>query len=265
VKVGIFGVGVVGGAIATAFQKRKIETALYDKYKKIDRGNIFSSDFIFVCLPTPTVAYEQDLTELYSGIRFLDQAKYKGVIVLKSTVLPGTCKRLSLKFPHLKIVHNPEFLTANNAMQDFMDQKNIMISGNKKDCESVVNLFSEFFKGLHRVEVDIASEYFITEWAKYIHNCVLPVKLSFLNEVYQAIESPKDFDRAVDIAFKQGNLGITKPTVPGPDGLLGWGGMCFPKDTKALYGWFKKMKMETKTLEGAMRTNFILRREEMLE
>lgn len=249
-KSGVIGLGVVGQAVKNGIND---VTYLYDKTKTSENiGEPNDADVIFICLPTPTdKTLRQDLNPIQDNLDYLQDQEFKGIIVIKSTVLPGTCKMLNTIYKKLRIVHNPEFLTASNAKADFLQQKTLLLSGERSD----VDLIEEYFRGKSKCpmikDVYKSEDYQVTEWAKYIHNCTLAVKLSFLNEIYQAIGEDGVYEKATEMAYPFGNLGDNHQ-VPGPDGMLGYGGECFPKDMKALAGYMLDI---SNTLKGALLTN----------
>ena len=255
-KAAIIGVGMVGTAV---FQGSKgcTELCTYDKFH-VDRtqnwDRAWQTDLCFICVPTPTALGVQDLSAVSDACRTLRGMStdgYKGVVVIKSTVLPGTMRQLQNQFPDLRFVHNPEFLCERTAIQDYANQKVILLSGKTEDVR-VVRIYADLC--LHIDHAHYTERFEDTEWAKYLHNCVLPVKLSFLNEMYDLIGDQGTYDEAISMAKWFGNVGeLTK--VPGPDGQRGWGGACFPKDTLAMHTYALARGMSMPTLAGAIQTN----------
>lgn len=259
-KIGIIGMGVVGRAVAAG--ARGCDLSTFDKYRTDRTSNMQTFDetkLCFICVPTPTNELGQDLTEIHAALEMLLKKKYAGVVVMKSTVIPGTMDLLKEFYPDLRLVHNPEFLTERNAKQDFIKQPAVLLSGNLADTFEV-DVFYE--RILHIPRTFSTPHYLTTEWAKYIHNCILSVKISFLNEMHDLIGSQELFDQAVSYAHLFGNVG-TNHKVPGPDGKRGFGGMCFPKDIQALFVMAKSKGLECHTILGAILTNKKLRPEEM--
>src|SRR6185295_9057408 len=135
-KLGIIGVGAVGSAVKKALEQ-KFELAAYDKFKP-EFGTfegVLDSKALFIAVPTLTLSdYKQDLEPVLDVFQKLGDAKYEGIIVLKCTVLPGTTNKLKGMYPHLKIVHYPEFLTEKNAYEDFINQPAVILGGTKDHC-----------------------------------------------------------------------------------------------------------------------------------
>jgi UDPglucose 6-dehydrogenase len=246
-NIGIIGIGMVGTAILETLKKSNISPLIYDKYKKIGSfKEVVNTDLIFVCVPTPTQNKVQDISFLKDVISGLDDNYYNGVIVVKSTVLPGTMDNLKKLYPKLKLAHNPEFLTERNAYEDFINQKNILISCNVED----LNLIKKVYGYMTSSEVIHYEDYRITETAKYVHNCFLATKISFMNQIYDYCQKENiDYSKVTEAAISQGKIGSTHTLVPGPDGDRGFGGSCFPKDTEALIGFIEEFSILKEVIE----------------
>ena len=136
--IGIIGQGYVGTAIKLGFQEHyKIET--YDKFDlgKSTRSTIKDiveeAKVIFVCVPTPM---RKDGT-CYTGIveeviREINETATDHIIVIKSTIPPGTTDRINKEYTHSTVIFNPEFLTEANFLEDFRNQKRIILGGDRK-------------------------------------------------------------------------------------------------------------------------------------
>ena len=230
-KLGFIGFGVVGSAVYEAF-KADNDCRIYDPNKGyINFKRIKDTEIVFVSVPVPTLIDGSiDLNILEQILTKLNKARYEGVVVIKSTVLPGTCNALKHLYK-LRIVHNPEFLTERNAKQDFAKQKCVLLSGDSNDVKVVVELYRDFN---NLATILSYPQYRVTETAKYVHNCFLAVKVSFFNEIYEFCQaSDIEYRDVLMAALSQHMIGINHTQVPGPDGLKGYGGTCFPKDTHA--------------------------------
>lgn len=233
-EIGLIGFGMVGNAVYETF-KLTHKVTIYDKFKDLGKiENILNTKLVFVCVPTPTNEDgTQDLKPLHNVLNNLSKLQYYGVIVIKCTVLPGTCDALSAAYPNLKIVHNPEFLTERNAVEDFRYQKEIALSS--PSHENLEVAMEAYTKAIPGTRIHLYNTYETTELGKYIHNCFLATKVAFFNEIYNLCKQNKfNFEHAVELAKNQGVIGASHTKVPGPDGKLGFGGACFPKDTLAL-------------------------------
>ena len=145
-KVGIIGCGFVGESHSFAFSPT-CEILVYDidplkSTHSLDE--VYSSDFIFVCVPTPMFKDgSQDLSYVEKAFK---EAKPPPIYILKSTVLPGTTESLSKKFKNLKIVFSPEFLTERSAKLDMLTQSRIILGGEISLTDKVKKLFEKRFK-----------------------------------------------------------------------------------------------------------------------
>ena len=93
-------------------------------------------------------------------------------------------------------------------------------------------------------------------------NCFFTTKISFLNEMHQIAEKcGVDWTTALDGLFRDGRVGHSHMNVPGPDGKLGFGGSCFPKDIQALIHFGEHLGLNMNTLKGAWETNLEVRPE----
>ena len=132
-SIGIIGIGYVGGAIQTLLEKNKhlySSIVVHDKYKQINTFiDILNTDILFICLPTP---YDEsfknfNMSEIDNVINNLNNFNYKGLIIIKSTILPTYCTTKNDIFTNLKLFHNPEFLSAKTAVEDFEKQTHIVL------------------------------------------------------------------------------------------------------------------------------------------
>jgi nucleotide sugar dehydrogenase len=231
----VVGVGVVGSALVNSLTLKGLHPVSFDKFKDKAESSLEScmeSDIMFLCLPT--VIKEgpgYDKTAIYETCLFLNNRKYQGIIVLKSTVEPGTTVELERIFKSLKFVHNPEFLSADTAFEDFHTQKHVVLGG-KSDLTSKIAMF---FKE-HYPEATI-SECTSTESEsmKICANSFYAVKIQFFNEIYLACQhNGADYEVVRSLMLKNGWINPQHTQVPGKDKQLSYGGMCFPKDTVAL-------------------------------
>ena len=233
-NIGIIGQGFVGYAIYEKF-KNYFTVRTYDvirnrcthNYKEV----VDNSDIIFVCLPTPMNqdgSCHVDIVE--KELNYIND-NTDAIVVIKSTVSPGTTARWNKQFGNITIVFNPEFLTEANAIQDFENQTRVILGGPRKGTTKLKQLYSKVFPKAHVVKTD--STY--AEMVKYVTNSFLATKVSFANEMYQICEGlGVDYDKVIEYACYDDRLGKSHWAVPGPDGDFGYGGHCFPKDVKAL-------------------------------
>ncbi|MFW6129952.1 MAG: hypothetical protein ACOC56_02135 [Atribacterota bacterium] len=263
-KIGIIGLGFVGNALAETF-KKKYEIKKYDISPEKSSHNFEETilcDFVFVCLPSPMAFIHGGPCDLSIIDDFFDKAKkilnYKGtqpIFIIKSTIPPGTTEELNIKY-NLNIIHNPEFLTAKNAVNDFKNPSRIVLGGIPNVVEPVIDLYTDFFP-----ETDIytmsSKE---SEMVKYVANCFLAVKIMFFNEMKLLSDAKNmNWNNILKAVLSDKRINSSHTKVPGDDGLRGFGSFCFPKDINALIHTFKKEGLDAKILNATWSENLELR------
>jgi nucleotide sugar dehydrogenase len=260
-KVGIIGFGFVGESQAFAFAPvADIKIFDIDPTKATHTiDEVLSQDFIFVCIPTPMKENgEQDLSYIENFFRGIGLHNTNAIFILKSTVLPGTTKRLSKEYP-FNIVFCPEFLTEKNAKLDMLTQSRIILGGYIDLTLKVESLFEARFGNKHYILTDSTS----AELIKYMSNNFLTVKTAFFNEYYDlANELDANWNTIVEGVTSDPRIGNSHSKVPGHDGKRGFGGTCFPKDINAMIEYSKTKNVEMNTLEAARKTNLRVRPEQ---
>ena len=186
---------------------------------------------------------------------------------MKSTVVPGTTRRLKAKHSTLQIVFNPEFLTERHARFDFLNQSRIVLGFETDLEEGQKNLAVNKVKDLynHRFSGNnfITTNYETAEMIKYFNNLFFAVKVSFMNEMKLVAEKTGtiNWEKAVRGLVSDGRVGDSHLQVPGPDGKKGFGGSCFPKDINAFITFTNSIGLDLKVLKGAWETNLNIRPE----
>tara|TARA_Y100000592_G_scaffold9190_1_gene12834 strand:+ start:10402 stop:11250 length:849 start_codon:yes stop_codon:yes gene_type:complete len=264
-KVGVVGQGFVGTAVYEGL-KNHHKLLCYDKDDKVNvkRLGVANlellaeySEIIFVCVPTPMT----QSGECYTGyveevVKELDGYTKGKIVVIKSTIIPGTTASLNQKYKNNTIVFSPEFLTEANSIDDFKNQTRIILGGDRKGTNKLRVMFSKAFPKAHIIKTD--STY--AEMIKYLTNNFLTVKVAFANEMYKICERLRiDYDKVVEYATLDERLGPSHWGVPGPDGDFGYGGHCFPKDISAMIALTDLLQTPNHVLRGAEDTNGELR------
>lgn len=257
-KVGIIGNGFVGESQAFAFSPTA-DIRIYDinpLRSSHTLEEVYECDFVFVCVPTPM---KKDGKQDISFIdKVFTQAVKGPVYIIKSTVLPGTTQELQAKFKNLDIVFSPEFLTERTAKLDMLTQARIIIGGKQSDVKKVRMLFEQRFMNRHIIEMDTTT----AELIKYMNNTFFATKVSIMNEFKRLCDTiGADWDKALYGFAADHRIGDSHLHVPGPDGKLGYGGTCFPKDVNALINFAKAKNVPLNTIEAGWKTNLEVRPE----
>ena len=257
-KVGIIGNGFVGESQAFAFSSTsEVRVFDIDSLKATHTlEEVYECDFIFVCVPTPM--YKDGTQDLSYVEKVFEEAVQGPIYIIKSTILPGTTKKLMKLYPDLEIIFCPEFLTERTAKLDMLTQARIILGGEKGDTKKVRELFEQRFMNRHIIETDPTT----AELVKYMNNTFFATKVSIINEFkLLADKLGANWDDALYGFASDGRVGDSHLHVPGPDGRLGYGGTCFPKDVNALIILAKELGTPLNTVEGGWETNLIVRPE----
>ncbi len=265
-KIGVVGNGFVGGAVKFGFSPSvgcDAEVKVYDKNpnKSTDKlSDVIKSDIIFLSVPTPSNLDGSMNIDIVDGaLSDIDEYGTNAVILLRSTVVPGTTKKLQDKYPNLRLVFNPEFLTERSANFDFINQDRVILGGDINDVKVAEDLFKSRFGSTLSI---LKTNYETAELIKYMTNTFFATKISFLNDMKLiADKSGVIWEDAVDGFIRDGRVGHSHLNVPGHDGKYGFGGSCFPKDIQALITFGKELGVEMSVLEGAWKTNLKVRPE----
>ena len=253
--IGIIGQGFVGNAVYQKFkQYYEIKTFDLDSTKaNSTKEDVLESKIVFVCLPTPMNHDGScNVSLVESTIKDIASHGKTEIVVIKSTVSPGTTARINSLHPNLQIVFNPEFLTERNAVTDYENQNRIILGGPRPATTELKQIFSKVFPKAHIIKTDSTH----AEMVKYLTNTFLSVKVSFANEIYQICDKLKiDYDKVVEYATMDERLGESHWSVPGHDGDFGFGGHCFPKDLQAMIHLSDVLETTSNVLNAARDTN----------
>jgi len=257
-KIAIIGIGTVGGAVYNSLLIKCLnddEIVAYDKFKNIGTlDNVLDSDIVFLCLPT-LYNHEMssyDKTAIHEICSALANANYHGLVIVKSTVEPTTCQLLADQY-HLSVIHNPEFLTARTAFQDVHEQKHIVIGSTDRISSEQLNTFVKFYQAYYPSAEITMCKSTESESVKIFCNNFYSVKVQFFNELYLLCQKLNiDYAVVKNTMLKNGWINPMHTDVPGPDGQLSYGGMCFPKDTNALLSFMKKIETPHQVLAATV-------------
>jgi len=270
-NIGIVGYGVVGKAVAAGF-RRKCRIIVSDPaYPRLSRKIttlVQKCRFLFVTVPTPmrnpsggpidTTIIDETMAELSHHATLAGERPF---IVIKSTLIPSRLPYYVKKYPRLRIVFNPEFLTARHARQDFVNAPLMVLGGTRADTAAVRRLYRRWSvcKPCPVGCCDLVGAALL----KYLANCFLALKVTFMNECYDVVcrsGSASSWEDLAGILHLDSRFGHGHYHVPGPDGDRGWGGKCFPKDVNAFIHYAKTMGCRMELLRLAWTLNRRLRR-----
>ena len=228
-SIGIMGFGMVGGALGRYLSKAGIPFAAYDPAKNMQTlEDINRQELIFVCVPTPYVEGTGfDLSLVRQAVAALHGGK---IVVIKSTVLPGTTEKLQKEFPQHRFLFNPEFLTESTADQDMAYPDRQLIGYTEKSF----TIAGDIMHLLPLAPFERVMPATAAETVKYFNNTWFATKVVFANQIYDLCRKlGVDYDAVRDAAAADKRIGRSHLDVL-HKGYRGYGGKCLPKDTRAL-------------------------------
>jgi len=266
-EIGIIGQGFVGSAVREGMQNY-FDILAFDKdpnkYSNVESiyHMIESTSIAFLCVPTPMKKsgecdlsiVRNALTEISNIAKSLSVEDF--IVVMKSTVPPGTTDKLNSEYSNLDILFNPEFLTEANATEDYKNQNRIIVGGERPGSTKVKAIFAKAFPKVPIIKTSST----IAETIKYVTNTFLAMKVSYANEIFQMCQALNvDYDKVIEYARYDDRLGNSHWSVPGPDGDYGFGGHCFPKDIAALQYVAKNLNVDSTMLTATINKNNLVR------
>jgi UDPglucose 6-dehydrogenase len=223
-KIGIIGLGVVGEAIKTGFEKLGHEILCHDLKLGTTVASVMHSEIVFLCLPTPqgddgscdTTIISEVLTELSNG-------NYRGIVAIKSTVECGFTQSAIHRHSDLTLCFVPEFLRERCAVDDFIHNHNLLAVGTHDTFvfEKLVEAHGHYPKDVVKLKPTEA------EVLKYYNNVFAAHKIIFAN-IMAELCGKLDFN----------------------ENLKGYGGMCLPKDVKAMTKLLEKLDIDFDTFKA---------------
>lgn len=256
-KIGVIGCGFVGSAVAAGFNLTA-NVKIYDKFKKgfDSLEEVCEQDILFLCVPTPMRKSDGKPEESFmkDAIKNIAMTTTDSkIIIIKSTVLPGTNRRFQEAYPQFIFISNPEFLTARAARLDFINASRIVIGGNNlRAMNEIALLYRTVFLGTPIYSCSWEE----AELVKYMSNCFFALKIAYLNEIYDICKYLNiDYNHIKMMWLADGRIGNSHHSVPGHDNDRGFGGTCFPKDIAAFISWCVEHGHSIKTLEAAKNVN----------
>ena len=244
-KIGIMGVGMVGGTLRRYLEEiRKFQRGknlfLYDTDpRKGNDDDINLADIIFVSVPTPEGSDgSANLSILEDAFKKIAENK---IVVIKSTVPPGTSEFLNDKYPKHKVLFNPEFLTEANAWTNMLNPERQLVGWTKNNQVAAAIVLSILPQApLMSPSPDLNLTATEAEIIKYAANVFLTRKVTFANAIFDLASHHK-------ADYKNIKLGIASDPRIGSShldvdyhGYRGYGGYCFTKDTSALISHLDK-------------------------
>lgn len=253
-NIGIVGLGVIGSAAQYGFQKLGHRIAIHDIKLNTKLFDLLESEIIYICVPTPSNEDGSCNTSIVeSVVNELHQLNYKNIIAIKSTVEPGTTSKLINIFSNYKICFVPEFLRERCAVSDFTENHDLLAIGTEDSYvfNKIKESHGSYPKNVKQIKPTEA------ELLKYYSNIFNAMRIIFANEMYE-IANRLDADyNNIKEAYVLRNTKDMYLDVN--ENFRGYGGVCLPKDTKAMAALCKKLGLDLNLFETIDKENYKFR------
>ena len=229
--VGVIGMGSVGRALSTVIGYF-YDVVCYDIIGEYNWNKILPSEAVFICVQTPEGSDGRlDCSHVDNVLDRLSTDQYRGVVIIKSTLGVGFMDNAVEKYPDLKLVYSPEFMSEKNAFIWTANPDRIVLSGD----EELLNYAEDLYSWAEDTKI-IKTDFRSAEIGKLAHNAYIAMKVTFTNTMEAISESSganaRDVMKIVYSDRRVANSAHLEP-YKGP-----YGGKCVPKDTLELINAF---------------------------
>ena len=239
-NIGIVGLGVVGSANKAGFVQLGHTVVVHDIKLNTTIDTVQNTECVFICVPTPSKPNGDCNTDIVeSVIKELDSINYKGIIAIRSSTVPGFTQSMLDKYNNRQICFVPEFVRERCAEHDFINEHEMLAVGTKDNYiyDTVVKAHGHYPK--HTVQLSPSE----AEILKYYLNLYAATRVTFANVFYEICEKlDSDYKRVKDAYILTGRAGDMYLDVS--KDLRGYGGMCLPKDTRAIINLLDKLELD---------------------
>ena len=250
-NVGIVGLGVVGSAVRYGLEKLGHNVVGHDISLNTNIEDLLDTEVAFLCVPTPSNEDGSCNTSIVRDvIEDLHKLNYSGIIAIKSTVSPGTTQDLIDKYNNYSICFVPEFLRERCASVDFVENHDVCIMGtNNKDAQAIIKkVHGKLPKNVIAVSPTEA------ELAKYYNNIYNATLVTFAHSFYEVCKSlGANYSNVKDAIVNREH--IHDIYLDCNDNFRGFGGMCLPKDTKAIAAFCLKNNLDVGFFNSILEEN----------
>ena len=239
-KIGIVGVGIVGTANYKGFSDLKHEIIAHDIKFDTTIKDVIDTEIVFICVPTPSMKNGScDTTIVKDVITELDNLDFQGIIAIRSSTVPGFTKSMLQLYPKRSICFVPEFIRERCSINDFINDHQMLAIGTTDVhvFDKVKEAHGHYPKNVIQLTPTEA------EILKYYLNLYAATRVTFANVFFEICEKMNcDYTAIKNAYIKTGRHGDMYLDVNAD--LRGYGGMCLPKDTKAIIQLLKDLDLD---------------------
>lgn len=240
-KISILGLGVVGSAVHNGFSEIGHKMSFYDPRMEGSKfDDVLDSEICFICVPTPPDEEGFcDISIVRESIANLDKNNYDGIVVIKSTVMPGTTQSLAEEYKNLTICFVPEFLRERCAFVDFVQNHDLCVIGTDEDwvyekIKKAHGPYPKQFSKVSRTEAEIVKYY------NNIYNANLIILANSFYELCESLDASYSSVKNTLVLREHINDSYLRCN----DNFRGFGGVCLPKDTLAIAKLVEKLGLD---------------------
>jgi UDPglucose 6-dehydrogenase len=278
-SINIIGFGYVGSAVGHICEKNQITYNVCDTQAKNGGFQYFTSNiekliryseseneinYYFIAVPTPSNDDGSCNTSIIRNIltKFNNAVTQKTRVIIKSTLVPGTCKQLCEDFKNIDVILSPEFLREATYKDDMYNAEFVLVGLPSEDTDTdtddysdITHLFRTLYK--HNSDIDIyMKSYEECELFKYTLNVHLAVKIWYFNEIHEISEKlGLDYQKLKPMFSLDSRIGDYGTRVPGHDGKFGYGLSCLPKETRGMMKLQENLGIENNVLKEIIKRN----------
>jgi nucleotide sugar dehydrogenase len=245
-KIGIVGLGAVGTANKHGFEYLGHNVIGHDIRLDTTINDVLDTEITFLCVPTPQADDGScDTSIIESVIKELNLYNYKGIVAIRSTVVPGFTQRMIDTYKNLTICFVPEFLRERCAADDFINNHKLLAIGThdiwvyRKLVKAHGNL-PENTEHLTPNEAEVL---------KYYNNVYAALRVTFANVMYEICDKLDCDYTTIKNAYIKTGKAVDMYLDVNPS-LRGYGGMCLPKDTQAIASLISELGLDLELIKS---------------
>lgn len=274
-SINIIGYGYVGSAVGHLCEQNKIKFNVCDTQEKTGEFSYFSDikqliqhsekeneiNYYFIAVPTPSDSDGScDISIIRHVLSTLNlYITKKTRVIIKSTLVPGSCSKFYHEFKNLDIILSPEFLREATFKTDMYNAEFVLVGipphTQLTEYSDILHMFRELYQ--HNKSIDIyMKSYEECELFKYTLNVHLAVKVWYFNEIYEISEKlGVDYEKLKALFKLDKRIGEYGTRVPGHDGKFGYGLSCLPKETRGMMKLQEELGIDNNVLQEIIKRN----------
>ncbi len=279
-SINIIGYGYVGSAMGHLCKQNNIKFNVCDFVDKVDDYQFYTKqllelvqfsekvndiNYYFLSVPTPSDQDGScDLSIIRDVLSKLNQnVNKKSYVIIKSTLVPGSCQKFNEEYKNLEIILSPEFLREATYKDDIYNADFVLVglppNTEMPEYANILQLFRTLYD--HNKTIDIyMKSYEECEVFKYTLNVHLAVKIWYFNEIYEISEKlGVKYDSLKSMFSLDKRIGDYGTSVPGHDGKFGYGLSCLPKETRGMMKLQEELGIDNSVLKEIIKRNVYFR------